>query len=420
MKVLFVLENLADRCGANVNIAIVLAKQLSKNFEVHALVRHDDVKLISCEKKEIFGKVHTFYADQPGKLAKFTSNDWNKASRLTKVMRFCKSPEILVSMIDAKYFDFSITKKKCKKAVEEVCSREKYDVVIGVSAPYYLMQAVAESNIDCSKMAIQLDPFTTNYTLPDFLKYRRKRIEEKVISRLDALFAADFVYNEIKNINRKRGVVISLPLPGIIVDKLRIQAQFDTHENDYGYVHFVFVGQFYEQIRNPKYLLDMFTQLPNNYILHIVGGGWEQLVNPYKEQLQDRLILHGWVSKDEADRCISQYDVLVNVNNTITNQMPSKLFEYIGTGKPILNICKTDYCLSLPYIEKYENGISIVELDEMISANTKNTIKFVETHIGSILDMERVLESFNSNTDVYVAGLIRDKIIEEERSKNAE
>lgn len=417
MKVLFVLENLADRCGANVNIAIVLAKQLSKSFEVHALVRHDDVKLISYEKKEIFGKVHTFYADQPGKLAKFTSNDWNKASRLTKVMRFCKSPETLVSMIDAKYFDFSITKRECKKAIEEVCSKETYDAVIAVSAPYYIMQAVAEANIDYAKMALQLDPFTNNYTLPSFLKNRRKQIEKYVLSRINTLFAADFVYNEIKNYNKEGENVISLPLPGIIVDNLKTQVQTSTCKAGCGSVHFVFVGQFYEKIRNPKYLLDMFKQLPNDYILHIVGGGCEQVLMQYKEQLKERLILHGWVTKEEADKCISKYDILVNVNNTISNQMPSKLFEYIGTGKPILNICKTDYCLSLPYIDKYENSISIFELDEMISVNARKTIKFVETHRSSILDIEEILESFNSNTDVYVAELIKDKIIKERRTK---
>ena len=113
MRILFVLENLADRCGANVNIAIVLAKQLSKSFEVHALARYDNMKSISCEKKEIFDKVHTFYADQSGKLAKFTSNDWSGSSGFTKVMRLCKSPSTFISMIDAKYFDFSITKRKC-------------------------------------------------------------------------------------------------------------------------------------------------------------------------------------------------------------------------------------------------------------------------------------------------------------------
>ena len=417
MKILMILENLNDRCGANVNIAIVIAKQLAKSFEVHALVRYDEVKKISCEKKETFGEVHTFYADQPGKLAKFTSNDWNKLSGLKKLMRFCKSPTTLISMIDAKYFDFSITKKKCKKAIEQVCSEEKYDVVIGVSAPYYIMQAVSESVVDSRKMAIQLDPFTNNYTLPAFLKYRRRRIEAKVISRINTLFAADFVYDEIKNMNNGKGNAIPLPLPGIIVDRVKAQVQSIICEDASEIIHFVFVGQFYETIRNPKYLLDMFLQLPKNYVLHIVGGGCEQVVMQYKEQLQDRLILHGWVSKDEADKCISKYDVLVNVNNTITNQMPSKLFEYIGTGKPIVNICKTDHCLSLPYIERYENGTSIVESDETILANVEKTIGFVETHRGSVLDTEDILNSFNSNTDVYVAGLIRDKIIEEERNK---
>ena len=217
MKVLFILENLADRCGANVNIAIVIAKQLAKSFEVHALVRYDEVKKVSCEKKETFGEVHTFYADQPGKLAKFTSNDWNKLSGLKKLMRFCKSPTTLMSMIDAKYFDFSITKKKCKKAIEQVCSEEKYDVVIGVSAPYYIMQAVAEANIKSKKMALQLDPFTNNYTLSSRLKKRRKGIEIRTIKKMNAVFAGDYLYDDLlTTVSNANETIIPTPLPGLI------------------------------------------------------------------------------------------------------------------------------------------------------------------------------------------------------------
>ena len=411
MKVLFVLENLADRCGANVNIAIVLAKQLAKSFEVHALVRYDEVKPVSCEQEESFGKVHTFYADQPGKLAKFTSNDWNKASVLKKVMRFCKSPNTFISMIDAKYFDFSITKKRCKNAIEEVCRKEKYDVVIGVSAPYYIMQAVAEANINSEKMALQLDPFTNNYTLSPRLKKRRKRIEIHTHSKLSALFAGDYLYDDLLTIlSNANGNVVPTPLPGLICDNMADKPS--TVNNNSQTVNFLFVGQFYEKIRNPQYLLELFSHLPSNYVLHIVGGGCDRELERYTSILGHRLVRHGWVSKEEANVYVEQFDVLVNVNNTITNQLPSKLFEYISTGKPIVNLCKSEMCLSQPYMDKYENGVCIIEKTNNIQCNAKLIESFVDKHLYTVLCKDEILNSVDDNTDVSVAKLMHDKIVE--------
>ena len=410
MKVLFVLENLADRCGANVNIAIVLAKQLSKSFEVHALVRYDDTKPISCEKEETFGRVHTFYADQPGKLSKFTSKDWNKVGRLTKVIRFCKSPGTFVSMIDAKYFDFSITKRKLKKAIEEVCSKETYDAVIAVSAPYYIMQAVAESNINSSKMALQLDPFTNNYTLSSQFKKRRKRIETRTYSEFNTLFAGDYLYDDLMTIvsNEKENIV-PIPLPGLICDSMKDKPR--VFDKDNKIVTLLFVGQFYENIRNPQYLLELFSCLPSNYILHIVGGGCDEQLEKYKPILGERLVRHGWVSKEDANAYIEQFDVLINVNNTITNQLPSKLFEYISTGKPIINLCKSEVCLSRPYMAKYKNGVCVVEKQDFLECNANLIENFVEKHLHIVLSKDEILNSFKENTDVSVAKLMRDKIL---------
>lgn len=411
MKILFVLENLADRCGANVNIAIVLAKQLSKSFEVHALVRYDETRPVSCEKKKFFDKIHTFYANQPGRLTEFTSKDWGKVNGFAKVMRLCKSPNTFISMIDAKYFDFSFTKRKCKKAIEEVCGNEKYDVVIGVSAPYYIMRSVAEAKIDCSKMALQLDPFTNNYTLSSRLKKRRKRIERHTCSKLNTLFAGDYLYDDLLTIasNVKENIVPT-PLPGLICENM-LDKPSTTNTCDQT-VHFLFVGQFYENIRSPRYLLELFACLPSNYILHVVGGGCDQELERYASLLGHRLIRHGWVSKEEANAYVEQFDILVNVNNTITNQLPSKLFEYISTGKPILNLCKSETCLSLPYMDKYENGLCIIEKINDIKFNVKLIETFVDKHLHTILHGEEILNLFEENTDVSVAKLLRDRILE--------
>ena len=56
---------------------------------------------------------------------------------------------------------------------------------------------------------------------------------------------------------------------------------------------------------------------------------------------------------DEAAALENRADVLVSLGNTYDNQMPSKLFSYLGTGKPLLHLAVTDTDPPLPYLAKY-------------------------------------------------------------------
>ena len=46
-------------------------------------------------------------------------------------------------------------------------------------------------------------------------------------------------------------------------------------------------------------------------------------------------------------------DILLSLGNAFDNQMPSKLFSYLGTGKPLLHLAVTDTDPPLPYLAKY-------------------------------------------------------------------
>ena len=46
-------------------------------------------------------------------------------------------------------------------------------------------------------------------------------------------------------------------------------------------------------------------------------------------------------------------DILLSLGNAFDNQMPSKLFSYLGTGKPLLHLAVTDTDPTLPYLAKY-------------------------------------------------------------------
>ena len=44
---------------------------------------------------------------------------------------------------------------------------------------------------------------------------------------------------------------------------------------------------------------------------------------------------------------------MLSLGNAFDNQMPSKLFSYLGTGKPLLHLAVTDTDPPLPYLAKY-------------------------------------------------------------------
>jgi hypothetical protein len=110
-------------------------------------------------------------------------------------------------------------------------------------------------------------------------------------------------------------------------------------------IHCVFTGMFYETIRNPSTLLEIFSLLPSNFYLHLYSRGCHEIVNRYKDILGDRLILNEYVTDpNQFDEMIHSMDVLINVGNSISNQVPSKILNYFSYGKPIVNLknCEQD------------------------------------------------------------------------------
>jgi hypothetical protein len=50
------------------------------------------------------------------------------------------------------------------------------------------------------------------------------------------------------------------------------------------------------------------------------------------------VILHGPVPRAQVQHALASANVLVNIGNSTPHQLPSKIVEYMMTGKPILNV----------------------------------------------------------------------------------
>lgn len=142
---------------------------------------------------------------------------------------------------------------------------------------------------------------------------------------------------------------------------------------------FLFAGALPNNIRNPKYLLDLFMKCnQRNYHLYIAGDGYyTELVKSYCDRT-DNIHYLGVLDNDLIKDMYKEADYLINIGNTLNNMVPSKIFEYMSQGKPIISTLKIDKDPSLDYLRQYKD-VCIIDENINYETNIKILINF-DTH----------------------------------------
>jgi len=134
-------------------------------------------------------------------------------------------------------------------------------------------------------------------------------------------------------------------------------------------------------------MLESFSRLSNEVLLHLYGYGCNDIIEKFKKTLGDRLIVHGKVSREETLEAMFNADILVNIGNSIPNQLPSKVFEYISMGKPVVNFAELKEDTSHRYFSKYPLALTVYN-DQDIEKNLSLVEKFIFENKGKSLLFE--------------------------------
>lgn len=131
-----------------------------------------------------------------------------------------------------------------------------------------------------------------------------------------------------------------------------------------GEIRCLYAGHLFADLRDPTCLFDILEscsrQLRETLTVEIYGAGDASVFKGWENRYSGiRILCHGWVSEDRLDAALEQADVLINVGNIYDHLIPSKLFKYMNTGKPILHqtVSEGDPCL--PYLKRYENALTV-------------------------------------------------------------
>ncbi len=143
----------------------------------------------------------------------------------------------------------------------------------------------------------------------------------------------------------------------------------------------LFIGTLYKSIRSPQFLLEIFDALrikssEDRVELHFIGpvNDCLDVFAPYEHHIGKSVFLHGEVARESVASVLDQADVLINIGNLTSYQLPSKLVEYVSLGKPVLNLYKVPDDASLLFLKGYPAVLNIMEsLDRIEAADALKT-----------------------------------------------
>lgn len=282
--------------------------------------------------------------------------------------------------------------KVALKKLVEINECKRIDSIFSICSPFVAHTAAKNYkliDLDVHWCAYTVDPYsTTNRIRACYVSLKKLRTyEKKVLLKSDVLLLSEEVYNSRVDLHDRHRECNILPymLPNDLWkpnDKISI---FDKNN-----INCVYAGRFYDDIRNPEPMLKIFSGIDEERILlHLFSDGCEDIVDKYTS---NHIIKHGLVSRDEIKNIYYDSDCLIVVLNVSDEFLPSKIFEYIVTGKPIIAF----------YINQRSKELDKYPLSLQIQTNNgknmhKELLDFIYDMHGKTVESKQIEKIFENN-----------------------
>ncbi len=237
----------------------------------------------------------------------------------------------------------------------------EYDVIISVSLPFSSHIAGYMINKKIGKPWIMDigDPFTLKKTAPEnnsFLYGRLNKFYEKKFyhQASQILFThEDAMKTHIKEFQiQDSKAAVGQPISKFQEDLYEVSKNYDYGTKD---IKFGYFGIFTQGVRTPDNFLEFLRKL-KDYEMHWYINSDSEII--LKKNILDssKHNYHSQVSRDEAlELMTTSFHCLVSVGNLNPNQIPSKVIEYIATGKPVVHFAEIKDDPVIPIAEEFDN-----------------------------------------------------------------
>lgn len=195
--------------------------------------------------------------------------------------------------------------------------------------------------------------------------------------------------------------IVDFPL---LIEPKSIVASIDD-ATEKGVVKFVYTGSLQSNFRSPKYVCDIFALINSNkYIVDFYSrGDSEQLLQKYEDSTHGIIRKKGFFERKKSLQVTSNAHMLISIGNKNTDMVPSKIFEYMATGKPIIHFYSNERDSCLSYYSNYPLALLIKEDYLCLQENADRIVEFISNVLGKTLQYKDVESMFLLNTPEYTA-----------------
>jgi hypothetical protein len=186
--------------------------------------------------------------------------------------------------------------------------------------------------------------------------------------------------------------------------------KFNIGTGDDEFIDVVYTGVIDKKIRPPHKTLKIISKMieENNRIrfhFYILGNCAKE-INKYCKKYPSNLFNYGRVESDIAISAISNCNILLSIGNTDTSLIPSKVFEYMSAGKPILHFFHSSEDRVISMLDHYGLGYCVNLKDEITISVVRKLVEYCKENKNMKINFRDVEEKFYKASPKFIANLL--------------
>ncbi len=295
----------------------------------------------------------------------------------------------------------------CMQYIKKIINEKGINILITISAPsypHYSALSLAKSKYSKKRgikwLAYFMDPDATYMMVPPENRLPKVMQEKQIYQYTDLILLPPEMYKENITNEFQEFVHKMVELKFANLKPIINNGNYSDLLKE-KFIECAYIGSLNdERIRNPKGLLNLIKNIDNNnFRFHLIGVISDRILSEIVKikQINDlRVVIHGKCSLDKCYFFIKNANLLINIGNNCTNQMPSKVFDYIASGKPIVNFYAIENDTSKSYLSEYPLCLNLENsLDSSVLVN--KFVKFGLINKNKHIDYKFIRQKYSLN-----------------------
>ncbi|MFS0725668.1 glycosyltransferase [Paenibacillus sp. 1P07SE] len=295
--------------------------------------------------------------------------------------------------------------------------KDPIDVIIPFCFPFEAIYAALaykqKYNRAVSVIPYLFDKFSVSETLHRTSWNKRLKLkshlnlEKRVLIESNKVFATfDWKNHLSENFPDHMGGITFTNIPALTEIKSGKVVNYDNDK-----VNIVYAGALNRKNRSPLYtlkIIERITSTNKSIVFHIYSkGDCDEIIRKYVDNNPVNIYNHGSVNTDSAYAALKASDFLMSIGNFDITQTPSKIYEYMALGKPIIHMYHKDQDPIIDLLELYPKSICIKQQKDIKEEDVSKLIEFI---IGNKdctdIQFKEIKKLFINATPEWTADLI--------------